>query len=91
MWCFKKIPAAKKIMDYKGGYQEFQSKNFCLTMPKTFARGSYCVVFQKNSRSEKDYGLERGYQDLPVKGFLIESAENFRRGKLLCCVSEIFG
>ena len=35
-----------------GGYQDFPSKNFCLTMPKTLAREPFCVVFQKNSGSE---------------------------------------
>ena len=46
-------------------------------MPKFFAREPYCVVFQKNSGSEVDYGFERGYQDLPSKGFLSQNAKNF--------------
>ena len=52
----RKFPVAKNSMDNKGGYQDFPSKFFCLTMPKTFARKLFCVVFQKTSGSEKDYG-----------------------------------
>ena len=50
-------------------------------MPKTinFRKGTICVLFQKKSRSEKGYGLERGYQDLPSKGFFSQSDESFVR------------
>ena len=78
MLCFRKISVAKKIMD-KRGYQDFPSKIFSLTGLETFAREPYCVVFQKNSGSAKDYGLERGYQDLPSNVFLSDSAKKFRR------------
>ena len=56
MLCFRKFPVAKNSMDNKGGCQNFPSKSFCLTMPKLFAGKPFCVVFQKTSGSEKDYG-----------------------------------
>ena len=32
--CFRKIPVAKKFKDKGGGdFQDFPSKNFCLTVP----------------------------------------------------------
>ena len=54
-------------------------------MPKTFARERNCVVFQKISGSEEDYGLEGGYQDLPSKGILSQIAERFV-GENFCAV-----
>ena len=56
MLCFRKFPPAKNSMDKRAGFQEFPTKSFRLTMPKTFARESFCVVFHKVSGSEKDYG-----------------------------------
>ena len=54
MMRFRKIPAAKNY-GYKKGCQDFPSNFFCLTMPETLAKESFCVVFQKNS------GIEKGY------------------------------
>ena len=54
--CFRKNPVAKKIMYKMGGISRFSVEVFGLTMPKTFATESFCVVFQKTSGSEKDYG-----------------------------------
>ena len=34
-------------------YQDFPSKFFCLTMPKSSVGELFCAVFQKNSGSEK--------------------------------------
>ena len=56
MLYFRKFPAAKNSLDKRGGYQEFPTKSFRLTMPETFAREHFCVVFHKVSGSEKDYG-----------------------------------
>ena len=49
MMCFRKLPVAKKIMDKRGGegYQDFPSKNFCLTMPKTFAKEPFVLCFRR--------------------------------------------
>ena len=43
--CFRKIEVSKNFM-HKRGYQNFPSKNFCLSVPKIFVRESYC--FWKN-------------------------------------------
>ena len=57
----------------KGGYQDFPSKTFCLTVPKNFVVETFCAVFQKISGSEKVFGQEgRGeYQDFPPKNFCL--------------------
>ena len=68
-----------------GEYQDFPSRFFCLTTPKTFAGGSYCVVFQKNSRSEKDYGLKRGVSRSSVEKFFVSESRNFV-GENFCAV-----
>ena len=46
----------KTLWIKEGGYQDFLSKNFFLTMPKSFATESFCVVFEKTSGNEKDFG-----------------------------------
>ncbi len=44
--CFKKIAVAKNFMDKRGGgYQDFLSKIFCLTVPKNFVMVPFCAVF----------------------------------------------
>ena len=48
----RKLPVSKKFMHRRGGYQDFPSKAFCTTKPKTFAREPFCVVFQKTSGSK---------------------------------------
>ena len=53
---FRKLPVAKNSMDKKVVYQDFPSKNFCLTMPNSFVGEPFCAVFQKKSGSEKGYG-----------------------------------
>ena len=68
----------------------FPSKDFCTTMPKILAREPYCVVFQENSGSEKDYGLQRGVLRSSVERFCVSECRKFRRGKFLCCVSKKF-
>ena len=72
------------------GYQDFPSKVFCNTTPKTLAREPLCVVFQKASGSEKDNGYEGGrggVSRFSVEKFLSHNAENFRKGTFLFCVS----
>ena len=51
--CFRKFVAAKNFE--KGGkeYQRFQSKTFCLTVPKNLVEEAFCAVFQKFSGMEK--------------------------------------
>ena len=44
MLCFRNFPVAKKFMEKRGGkYQDFPSKNFCLTVPGYFVREPFRV------------------------------------------------
>ena len=43
MLCFRKFLVAKKFMDRTGEYQDFLSKFFCLTLPKSFLGVSFSV------------------------------------------------
>ena len=53
MLCLRNPPVAKSSMDKKRGYQDFPSKNFCLTVPNSFVEEPFCAVFQEISGSEK--------------------------------------
>ena len=74
------------IKDY--AYQDFPSKGFSSQKAESFVGENFYAVFQKNSSSEKVYGLERGLSRLSFKSFLYHNSENFGKGTLLCCVSE---
>ncbi len=67
--CFRKIPVAKKFMDKGGGkFQDFQSKIFCLTVPKFSADGgilAVAVISGNEKFSIRGGGLE--YQDFPSR------------------------
>ena len=41
--CSTEIPVSKKFMEERGGYQDFLSKSFCLTVPKRFVGDSISV------------------------------------------------
>ena len=59
MLCFRNFPLAKNVMDKSGGgggYPDFPSKLFCLTVPKNSVGEPFCAVFQKIYGSEKVYG-----------------------------------
>ena len=56
MLCFRMFPVAINSLDNKGGVSRFSVEKFCFTMPKTFARKLFCVVFHETSGIEKDYG-----------------------------------
>ena len=88
--CFRKILAAKKFMDKRGGgAPKFPSKKFCLTVSKIFVVESFSIT--KNSGIEKCSGKERrGDSRFSVEIVLSHSAIKIRRGTLLCCVSENF-
>ena len=55
--CFRKFGVPKNVR-YKrrGGYHDFLSKLFCLTVPKHSVEEHFCAVFQKTSGSENVYG-----------------------------------
>ena len=72
MLCFRKIPVAENIMYKMGGLSIFSVEDFGITTPKTFATESFCVVFQKTSGSEKDYGQEWGIKNFRRKSFVLQ-------------------
>ena len=43
MLCLRESPVAKKFVDKRGGYQDFQPKSFCITVPKIFVGESFGV------------------------------------------------
>ena len=92
MLCFRKLLVVNKIMDNRGmgGIKIFRRRFFVPQCPKHFAREPYCVMFQKNSDNEKDYGLERGISRTSVERIFVSQCRMFRRGNFLCCVSENF-
>ena len=46
----------RKRLWIRGGYQDFPSQNFCLTVPKSFVGEHFYAAFEKISCSEKLYG-----------------------------------
>ena len=79
MLCLRKFPVANNSMDKRrGGSQDFPSEKFCFTMPNFFVGEPFCAVFQKNSGSQKDLGLEiGGVSRFSVETLLSHNAENF--------------
>ena len=66
-------------MDKRGGeYQDFPSKNFCLTVPKIFVGEPFCAAFQKKFMDKRG-----GVSSFSIENFLSHSAENFRKGGIL--------
>ena len=43
MLCFREVLAAEKIVDKRGGYQDYQPENFCITVPKILVWKSFVV------------------------------------------------
>ena len=77
----------KKSLEKRGGgYQDFPSKIFYLTVPKISVVESTVGL---TSGSEKVWRRERGggISRFSLKTFLSHSAENFRRGILYCCIN----
>ena len=52
MLCFRKFPVAKKLW-IRGAYKDFPSKQFCLTMPKTFAKEPFVLCFRRFPLAKK--------------------------------------
>ena len=53
--CFTKVPVAKKIM-HKRGVIRFSVDKILSRNAENFRKRTICVVFQKTSVSEKDFG-----------------------------------
>ncbi len=89
MLCFRKFLVAKKFMDKRGGgFQDFQSKNFCLTVPKHSVGES--VSLSLFSGIEKVWIRGRRVSIFSAENFLFHSTKKIENGTLLCCVSENF-
>ena len=68
--CFRKFPVAKKFMDKGGGgFQDFLSKVFRLTVPKTSVGGESFSV-SLISGTEKVWIREGGVSRFSVEGFV---------------------
>ena len=70
--CFRKLPVAKKFMDKRGRgeYQDFPSKNFCLTVPNVSVGESFTVaIFSGTGKVWIRGGGE--YQDFSSKIFCL--------------------
>ena len=83
MPCFKKIPEAKNLWIREGGeFQDFQSKIFCLTVPKISVGEAFTVAII--SGIEKIWIRVGGVSRISVENFLSHSAEKIRRAILHC-------
>ena len=89
MLCFREFLVPIKFMDNKGEYQDFLSKNFCLTVSKNLVGEPFRVSLISISGIATFYASE-GYDTVFRRFFLSRRTEKFRRGTLLCCVSEKF-
>ena len=67
-----------------GGYHDFPSENFCLTVTKLFIEEPFSVAENFGYRNIL-WIRERGHQDFPLIIFLSRSTETFHRGTLRCC------
>ena len=81
----RKFPVAKNSTDNTGGYQDFPSKLFCLTMPKTSAGEHSVLCFRKFPVANNSMDNKGGYQDFPSKAFLSHCAKIFA-GEPFCVV-----
>ena len=55
--CFRKFLLSENVRDKRGGgYHDFTSKMFYLTVPNHFLEEPFCAVFQEISASKKVYG-----------------------------------
>ena len=78
--CFKEILVSKKFMKKRGGgYQDFLSKSFCLTVPKKFLGEPISVSLYLGLDKFFASEVKSRFSD---ENFLSHSAESFRRRPL---------
>ena len=76
---FQKNSGSEKLMDKKRGeFQDFQSKIFCLTVPKISVGEAFTVAII--SSIEKTWITVGGVSRISVEKFLSHSAEKFPSG-----------
>ena len=85
--CFRKIVVPENVRDKRGGgYHDFLSKLFCLTVPKNFVGEPFCV--SEKFWYRKTLWIRGGRWREGVSRFSVEnlsrSTEKIRRGTLLC-------
>ena len=85
---FHRNSGSEKVFKMRGkDYQEFQSKVFCLSVPKILVgEQPFCAVFQKNSGSEKNLEKKGEYQEFPWKVFCRTVATNLLGEQPFCAV-----
>ena len=75
--CFIKYLVSKNVRDKRGGgYHDFRSNFFCLTVPKISVRESFTIALISGIGK---VSMRRGYQDFPSKTFYLTVPKNFVR------------
>ena len=73
---------------HKGGYHDYLSEIFCLTVPKNFVGEPFCVSqnfwYRKILWIRAGEGRREGVSRFCFKNFLSHSAEKLRRGIFQC-------
>ena len=85
MLCFRKFPVTNFMDKRGGGYQDFPSKIFCLTVLKNFVEEPFCVsqnFWYQKKLCIRGKGRRKGVSRISVENFLSRSTEKFRRGTL---------
>ena len=74
MLCFRKFPVAKKFMEKRGEkYQDFPSKNFCLTVPRNFVREPFRVSLFWGI---ENFFASEGYVTIICRIFFVSQCRN---------------
>ena len=81
--CFRKFRVPKIVRDKRrGGYHDFLSKLFCLTVPKKFVGEPFSVSLISGIEKVWMRGWGGGVSRFSVEKFFSHSAEKFRRATL---------
>ena len=85
---FQRNSGSEKVLKKRGKeYQKFQSKVFCLSVPKYLVgEQPFSAVFQKISGSEKLLEKQGVYQEFPWKVFCLTVPTNLVREQPFCAV-----
>ena len=80
---FWKFSGIEKNLWKRGAYHDFQSKNLCLTVPKTIVRESYCITVFEKSLVSKSFMNGKEVSRFSVGKLWSHIAEKFRKRILL--------
>ena len=86
MLCFRELLVPIKFMDNKGEYQDFLSKNFCLTVSKNLVGEPFRVSLTSISVIATFYASE-GYDTVFRRFFCLAEPKNFA-GEPFCAVCQ---